>query len=83
MMLCSATNNPPSHCLPIHPIAQYLATPPHPEVTLQQGRPGRIGPIGPVGPIGSKGEPGSPGSCSCGSSKIEQMSLQMQGMKGW
>ena len=82
MMICSATNNPPSHWLPIQPITQDLATPPHPEVTLQQGRSGRIGPIGPVGPIGPKGEPGSPGSCDCKSSEIEQLRSQMQGMKG-
>ena len=79
---CSATNNPPSYCLPIQPITQDLQIQPQPEVMTQQGRPGRVGPIGPAGPIGQKGAPGTPGSCSCEPSEIEQLRSETQIMRG-
>ena len=80
--LCSATNNPPSYCLPIQPFTQDLQIQPQPEVITQQGRPGRVGPIGPAGPIGQKGAPGTPGSCACEPSEIEQLRSEMQIMRG-
>ena len=83
--LCSATNNPPSYCLPIQPITQDLQDlqiQPQPKVITQQGRPGRVGPIGPAGPIDQKGAPGTTGSCACEPSEIEQLRLEMQIMRG-
>ena len=81
--LCSATNNPPSYCLPIQPISQDFQIKSQPEMMMQQGRPGRVGPIGPVGPMGLQGAPGAPGSCACNPSEIEQLRLKMQRMQGW
>ena len=78
MMLSSATNSPPSYCLPIQPIAQDLQVQPQPEVMTQQGRPGKTGPIGPVGPMGPQGVPGSPGRCACKPSEIEQLRTEIQ-----
>ena len=78
LTLCSATNNPPSYCLPIQPITQDLQVQPQPEVMTQQGRPGKTGPIGPVGPMGPQGVPGTPGRCSCESSEIEQLRTELQ-----
>ena len=82
MTFCSATNNPPSYCLPIQPIAQDLHVQPQPEVMTQQGRPGKTGPIGPVGPMGPQGVPGTPGGCACKPSEIEQLKTEIRKIGG-